>query len=75
MLQLSILAEYTFEVASKTALLRTELWEGNHAYSYLLSDHVWVMAGFDFEGAVVGPQINRICDTGHTALIDLDSTY
>ena len=58
MLQLSIVAEYTFEVASRIVLLRTELWEGNHAYSYLLSDHVRVMAGFDFEGTVVGPQIN-----------------
>lgn len=38
-------------------LLTTELWEGNHAYSYLLSNYVGVVAGFDFEGAVIGPKI------------------
>lgn len=39
-------------------LLMIELWEGNHAYSYLLSNDVGVVAGFDFEGAVIGPQVN-----------------
>jgi hypothetical protein len=22
---------------------------------YLLSDHIWIMAGFDLEGAIIGP--------------------
>lgn len=29
------------------------------------------MAGFDFEGAVVGPEVNRIRDTRNTSLVDL----
>lgn len=41
------------------------------AYQYLLSDHVGIMAGFDFEGAVVGPQVNGIRNTGNTSLVDL----
>ena len=57
-----IAAEYRSRIHLRgrieSVLLMTELWEGNHADSYLLSDHVWVMAGFDFEGTVVGPQIN-----------------
>ena len=31
------------------------LWEGNLVSHYLLSDNVGVMAGLNFEGAVVGP--------------------
>ena len=31
------------------------LWEGNLVSHYLLSDDIGVMAGLDFEGAVVRP--------------------
>ena len=31
------------------------LWEGNLVCLYLLSDYVGVMAGLDFEGAVIRP--------------------
>lgn len=41
------------------------------AYQYLLSDHVGIVAGFDFEGAVVGPEVNRVRDTRNTSLVDL----
>lgn len=37
----------------------------------LLSDDIRIMARFDFEAAVVGPQVNRYADASDTALIDL----
>lgn len=29
------------------------------------------MAGFDFEGAVVSPQVDRVCNARNTSLVDL----
>ena len=40
-------------------------------FLYLLSDDVGIMAGLDFEGAVIRPQIDRIGDAGNTSFIDL----
>jgi len=38
---------------------------------YLLSDHFWIMACFNFEGAIVCPQVHRICDAGYAAFENL----
>lgn len=37
----------------------------------LLSNHICVMAGLNFEGAVVGPEIDGIPDAGDAALVHL----
>lgn len=39
--------------------------------SDLLSNHIWIMAGLDFEGTIVGPQIYRDANAGDSALINL----
>ena len=38
---------------------------------YLLSDHLRIMAGFDFERAVVGPQVDRVGDARNAPLVHL----
>jgi hypothetical protein len=38
---------------------------------YLLSDHIWIMARFDFERAIVRPQIHRVRDAGYAAFENL----
>lgn len=38
---------------------------------YLLSDHIGIMTGFDFECTVICPKIHGICDTGYTTFVDL----
>lgn len=48
-----------------------QLWEGKQVYLYLLSDHVGVVTGLDFEGAVVCPEVDRVGDTSNTPFIDL----
>ena len=42
-------------LGQKALLCVLWLWEGNLVCHYLLSDHIWVMAGLDFEGAVICP--------------------
>ena len=37
----------------------------------LLSDHVGIVAGFDFEAAVLGPQIDGVGDTGDAPFVNL----
>lgn len=37
---------------------------------YLLSDHVRIVTGLDFEGAIVGPEVDRVGDAGHSSLVD-----
>ena len=44
------------------------------AVLYLLSDHVRVMTGFDFERAVVHPEVNRVGNASHTPFVYLDRT-
>ncbi len=45
--------------------------KGRKASVYLLSDHVRIMACLDLEGAVVCPQVDRVCDAGDSTLEDL----
>lgn len=45
--------------------------EGKPTINYLLSDEVWDVCGLHFEGAVVGPQVDRIGDAGAPSLVDL----
>lgn len=40
---------------------------------YLLSDHIWIMAGFDLERAIVGPQVDRGCYARDSPFEDLES--
>lgn len=47
------------------------LEEGKVRRLYLLSYDVGIVAGLDFEGAVVRPQVNGIGDACNTALVDL----
>lgn len=47
------------------------LWEGNLVCHYLLSNHIGVMAGLDFEGTIICPQVNGIGDAGYASLVDL----
>lgn len=39
-------------------------------FLYLLSDHIRVVAGFNFEGAVVCPEVNGIRDAGYSSLVN-----
>jgi hypothetical protein len=41
------------------------------AVLYLLSNDIGIVACFDFEGAVAGPEIDRVCDASNTTLVDL----
>ena len=43
------------------------------AVLYLLSNDIGIVACFDFEGAVAGPEIDRVCDASNTTLVDLSS--
>ena len=52
-------------------LLVLLLWEGKHFFLYLLSYHLRIVARFNFEGAVVRPEIHGIGDAGNASLIDL----
>lgn len=45
--------------------------EGKLAANDLLSDEMRDMSGLHFEGAVVRPQVDRICYTSATSLINL----
>ena len=47
------------------------LEEGKFRRVYLLSYDVGIVAGLDFEGAVVCPEIDGISDTCNTAFVDL----
>jgi len=38
---------------------------------YLLSDHVRIMACFNFERAIVCPQVHGVCNTGYAAFENL----
>lgn len=58
-------------LGQKAVLCILWLWEGNHVCLYLLSDHIGVVAGLDFEGAIVGPQVNGIGDACYTSFIYL----
>lgn len=42
-------------LGQKAVLCYLWLWEGNLVCLYLLSDHIGVMAGLDFEGAIICP--------------------
>ena len=42
-------------LGQKAVLCFSWLWEENLVCLYLLSGHICVMAGFDFEGAIVRP--------------------
>lgn len=44
---------------------------GHVSRSYSLSDDVSVMACFDLEAAIVGPEVDRDPDAGYAALVDL----
>ena len=41
---------------------------------YLLSDELWVMGGLHLEGAVIGPQVDRIRDARATAFVHLQDS-
>lgn len=59
-----------FDGACIATLLHS--YEGRKVHHiYLLSDQLRIMASLDFETAVVGPEIDRICYAGHTALVHL----
>ena len=61
----------TMVLGQKAMLWFLWLWEGNLVCLYLLSDHIRVMAGLDFEGAIVCPEVNRICDACYTSFVYL----
>ena len=46
---------FTMMLGQKAVLFFLWLWEGNRVCLYLLSDHIRVMAGLDFEGAIICP--------------------
>lgn len=51
-------SSYTIVLRQKAGCNVLRLWEGNLMSSYLLSNDIGVMAGFDFESTVVRPKIN-----------------
>lgn len=58
-------------LGQKAVLCFLWLWEGNLVCLYLLSDHIGVMAGLDFEGAIICPKVNGIGDACYTTFVDL----
>ena len=62
---------FTMMLGQRAVLCILRLWEGNHVCLYLLSDHIGVVAGLDFEGAIVGPQVNGIGDACYASFIYL----
>ena len=62
---------FTMAHGQKVMLCFLWLWEGNLVCLYLLSDHIGVMAGLDFEGAIICPQVNGIGDACYTSLVYL----
>ena len=58
-------------LGQKALLCFLWLWEENLVRLYLLSDHIRVMARLDFEGAVICPQVDRICDACYTSFVYL----
>jgi hypothetical protein len=44
---------------------------GKWPYYHLLSNDIGIVICFDFEGAVAGPEIDRVGDASHATLVDL----
>ena len=62
---------FTMMHGQKARLCFLWLWEGNLVCLYLLSDHIGVMAGLDFEGTIICPQVNGIGDACYASLVYL----